>query len=205
MTQHGGEVLAGFYVLEGVDGAGTTTQADKLADHFAHRGKVWRTCEPSDAAVGSLIRRALHDNPPLSDRTLALLYAADRQEHVFGTNGIRERCLRGEPVVCDRYLFSSLAYQGSALSFDLVHELNAHFPLPEVLIFLDTPLAIAAQRMQNREALDHLEQPGVQERVIQAYHQVLGRSWPDAMRVVRIDGTQPPDAVFAAILGALAQ
>lgn len=205
MAQHGVEVLDGFYVLEGVDGAGTTTQADKLAAHLATRGKVWRTCEPSDAAVGSLIRRALHDTPPLSDRSLALLYAADRQEHVFGPDGIRERCLRGEPVVCDRYLFSSLAYQGSALSFDFVYELNAHFPLPEALIFLDTPLAIAARRMQTRNALDHLEQPNVQERVIHAYHEVLGRSWPDTMRVIRIDGTQPPDTVFAAIIEALAR
>ena len=205
MDQHGAEVLPGFYVIEGVDGAGTTTQAGKLAAHLAARGPVWRTAEPTTGVIGGVIRRALHGTPPLSDRSLALLYAADRQEHVFGADGIHARCLRGEPVVCDRYLFSSLAYQGSALSFDLVHTLNAHFPLPERLIFLDTPLAIAAERMQSRAALDRLEQPDVQARVVRAYHEVLGWNWPAEMGIIRIDGTRSPEVVFAAILEALAR
>ena len=205
MAQHDAEVLPGFYVIEGVDGAGTTTQAAKLADHLADRGPVWRTAEPTTGVIGGVIRRALHDTPPLSDRSLALLYAADRQEHVFGADGIRARCLRGEPVVCDRYLFSSLAYQGSVLSFDLVHALNAHFPLPERLIFLDTPLAIAAERMQSRAALDRLEQPDVQARVVRAYHEVLEWRWPAGMEIVRIDGTRSPESVLAAILEALAR
>src|SRR5215471_2535238 len=110
-----------FVVLEGLDGAGTTTQAERLASRLRQAGyAVLVTREPSDGPVGTVLRRALaggvalpHRGGPLSDHTLALLFAADRMDHLCAE--ILPALGKGQIVLCDRYLLSSYAYQGATL------------------------------------------------------------------------------------------
>src|SRR4051794_39709628 len=108
-----------FIVIEGLDGAGTTTQTERLATRLREEGhRVLTTREPSDGPVGMLLRQALTGrltlpgaHAPLADETLALLFAADRTDHL--ASRVEPALGRGEVVLCDRYVLSSLAYQGA--------------------------------------------------------------------------------------------
>jgi dTMP kinase len=134
-----GSILHRFAVLEGLDGSGTTTQL-RLAGRRLEREGVphFLTWEPTDGPVGTLIRSILRHEVPAEPCTVAMLYAADRSEHLHGPGGILERASRGELVLSDRYLFSSLAYQSLECPEEQVAGLNAGFPLPELLVFVDT-------------------------------------------------------------------
>jgi dTMP kinase len=105
------KIIPNFVVLEGGDGSGTSTQMALLRRRFEEEssgqgsGKLpvlHATAEPTGGPVGSLIREVLRGKQPLRPETLARLFSADRQEHLFGAEGIVERCARGELVVCDR-------------------------------------------------------------------------------------------------------
>lgn len=129
------EIIRGFIVFEGLDGAGTTTQAGLLEKKFKEEGI---TCsagfEPTDNFIGKIIRRILRGEEEVAPGTLAKLFAADRHEHLYNnSSGIIARCRRGEIVISDRYLFSSLAYQSIIFGFDRVLKLNSEYPLPEHL------------------------------------------------------------------------
>jgi dTMP kinase len=109
-----------FIVFEGGDGVGKTTQVDLLCSWLANAGQeVLRTFEPGDSAVGAMIRRIVLDpaTGEMSPRAEALLYAADKAQHIFSV--VRPGLQRGAVVVCDRYVDSMLAYQGAgrALQF----------------------------------------------------------------------------------------
>lgn len=209
------EILKHFVVFEGVDGAGTTTQAQRLVDHINKnsRGPAEFTCEPTDFVTGTVIRTAIRGPEFVRAETLALLFAADRNEHLYRPEtGVLARLEAGTLIVCDRYLFSSLAYQGAFADYGYVAGLNAGFPLPEHLIFIDTSLDEADRRMRSRAHRDSLEQAHVQQRVADRYRAVIdgfsgtGNGFGpggSAMQVHRIDGNQAPDAVFSSILVAL--
>lgn len=110
-----------FIVLEGLDGAGTTTQTERLASLLRSEGHdVVTTREPSDGPVGTMLRQALtgrlglpQGRGPLAQETLALLFAADRTDHLHAR--ILPALEQGKVVLCDRYVLSSLAYQGASL------------------------------------------------------------------------------------------
>ncbi|MFW5768677.1 MAG: dTMP kinase, partial [Spirochaetota bacterium] len=124
-------ILPRFIVLEGLDGSGTTTQAGLLKEKFDAAGLTgWITCEPSDGFIGKSIRKVLKKEVSLDPRSLALLFAADRNEHLYGEKGIVDRLTRVDYVVSDRYVFSSLAYQSGYSGFEYVARINAPFPLP---------------------------------------------------------------------------
>jgi dTMP kinase len=194
-------VLPGFIVFEGLDGAGTTTQARRLADHLSKTGTPAEfTCEPTDFLTGRTIRRLLEGPEHVEAWTLALLFAADRYEHLERPEtGIRARLAAGKTVVSDRYLFSSIAYQGSFVDSAAVERINGAFPLPEYLVFVDTPRSEATRRMATRKNRDILEQDAVQERVAARYRGVVEAfAERTAVKVVSVDGGAAPDAVFAA-------
>ena len=135
------ERLESFIVIEGIDGAGTSTQRSLLCQALQGTGKlVFDTWEPTEGPIGRLIRSALRAEISLSTQTIAHLFAADRCEHLEGANGIRTALQSGKTVVCDRYILSSLAYQGMLLSTEAVWQLNQAFPLPACLIFIDVDL-----------------------------------------------------------------
>jgi dTMP kinase len=147
-------VLDNFVVLEGLDGAGTTTQLTLLDQRLsAERVPHFCTGEPTGETIGRQIRAILRRESGADPRTVALLFAADRNEHLLKPEtGILVRLRRGELVISDRYLFSSLAYQALACPFEYVRELNRPFPLPQLLLYFDTPVVLSQERLSRRQA-----------------------------------------------------
>jgi len=200
-----------FIVLEGIDGAGTTTQAELLRTELGREGRqVLTTGEPSDGPIGTLIRQALTGtlHPPiqwgaLSDDALALLFAADRLDHLRAQ--ILPALERGQVVICDRYLLSSLAYQGSILPVDWVEQINARAISPDLTIFLEVNAEIAAERRASRGGKAELfENPERQRKVIQQYLAAI-RSRGGKERIARVDGNRPLAEVSAEVLSLVRQ
>jgi dTMP kinase len=136
-----------FVVFEGGDGVGKTTQVDLLCSWLANSGQeVLRTFEPGDSTVGAMIRRIVLDpaTGEMSPRAEALLYAADKAEHIFSV--VRPGLQRGAVVVCDRYVDSMLAYQGAGRALQLADlERIARWATedlrPDLTVVLDTELS----------------------------------------------------------------
>lgn len=186
-------ILQRFAVLEGLDGAGTTTQLRLLSERLARDGRPHvATCEPTDGIIGRMLRRILARDIKAHPRTVALLYAADRSEHVHEPQvGIEARARGGELVICDRYLFSSLAYQGQECGDDYVLGLNSGFPLPQTLIFLDTPVEVCQERLAARRASELYDGAAFQARVREAYLRAIERYAGTGMRVTLVNGDRP--------------
>ena len=197
------DVIRNFAVFEGVDGSGTTTQLSLLKDRLLNagldEGKFFLTCEPAQNPVGSLIRSALKKNIELRPETLARLFAADRCEHLYSRTGVIERCARGELVVCDRYILSSLVYQGLECGDDLPHALNSLFPVPELLIYLDVDSEIAQRRLQDRPVKEIYEHIDFQFLVRKKYLSLLDECRKNGTRVEIIDASREPEKVAAEV------
>jgi dTMP kinase len=208
-------IIPSFVVFEGGDGSGTSTQLALLSRRFAaqapgpaeaRRGEapvLHATAEPTRGPVGSLIREALGGKRPLQPETLARLFSADRQEHLFGPEGIVERCARGELVVCDRYVPSSLAYQGITCGDELPLLLNRDFPGPELLLYFDLDPDIAAQRMEHRREREIFEYRDFQIEVRRRYRELLPRYAGEGVRTVTIDASGSPEKVAEDVWSAL--
>ena len=147
-----GSILDRFIVLEGLDGAGTTTQLGLLQEAVHRRGDhCVATGEPTGGPIGRVLREVLRGDLRMEPCTLALLFAADRSEHLHRQpDGILAQLRTGSIVASDRYLFSSLVYQSLECSPDYVTALNARFPLPRHLFFIDTPPELCQQRLAAR-------------------------------------------------------
>jgi dTMP kinase len=198
--------LGRFIVFEGGDGAGTTTQLKRLGGSLTRAGLPhWITCEPTDHPEGLLIRRILSGELPRAPGTLATLFAADRNEHIRGKGGILEHLDRGEIVICDRYILSSLAYQGVTCGPELPARLNADFPLPELLIFFDLPPEKSLGRLGGRERLDIFEELPFQEKVRAAYREALALYASSGMRIATIDASRSVEEVGLDISRAVGQ
>jgi len=193
------EILANFAVFEGGDGSGTSTQLALLGEQYArfrpHGPAFFPTAEPTSGAIGRIIRSALKNDPPLYPDTLARLFAADRGEHLYASNGIVERCKRGELVVCDRYVPSSLVYQGIECGESLPRSLNSPFPAPELLLFFDLDPNIALERLGSRPSLEIYERLEFQHKVRERYHALLGEYRGGGVRVEIIDASQSVEKV----------
>jgi dTMP kinase len=142
-----------FIVLEGIDGSGTTTQLERLTAHLQARGRqALATREPSPGPIGRLLREILlgqHLNPDgtrLDGRAMALLFAADRRDHL--TREIEPALAAGSDVVSDRYLLSSLAYQAVEADRTWVEHLAAGVRAPDLTFLLDVDVRTAAGRRQ---------------------------------------------------------
>lgn len=198
------ETLSRFVVLEGLDGAGTTTQL-RLIDAALSRAGLphWVTFEPTDLPTGRLVRQVLKGEVKARPETLARLFSADRNEHLYGKGGIVEHLGRGELVVCDRYVFSSLAYQGLSCGPELPLLLNGSFPLPELLVYFDLPAEVSMGRVEGRESREIFETEPIQERVSSLYASVVAAYEAKGLAVLRVDASRPIAEVTKAILGRL--
>jgi dTMP kinase len=189
-----------FIVLEGIDGSGTTTQALRLAEALRADGHaVVSTHEPSDGPIGVVLRQALTRRlGGLSDRMLALLFAADRLHHLATV--VEPALAEGKVVVSDRYVLSSLAYQGMRLPVAWVETLNAAARRPDLTLYLDVDARTAAGRRRGRGGAEELfDADEVQLAVARAYARVI-RKHGRAQRVVRVEGAGTPDAVAGEVL-----
>lgn len=167
-------ILSNFLVFEGLDGSGTTTQLGILEEELSRREIPHLiSAEPTTSPIGQLIREALSGRLVLERDTLARLFAADRAEHLFGKHGMVPRSEAGELVICDRYLFSSLAYQGSEIGLERVWNYNRDFPLPETIIFLDIPPEDGHRRYSEREHREIYEKLELQREIRSIYFSVF--------------------------------
>jgi dTMP kinase len=206
MDSNTAPTLPRFVVLEGLDGAGTTTQLKRI-DQALERADIphWITSEPTELPSGRLVRQILKAEVEARPETLARLFSADRHEHLYGKGGIVERLGRGELVVCDRYVFSSLAYQGLSCGPELPLLLNGAFPLPELLIYFSIPAAVSMGRVEGRENREIFETKPIQERVSSLYESVISDYESRGLSVLRVDASLPIEEVSARILHRLAE
>jgi dTMP kinase len=196
-------IIHNFAVFEGGDGSGTSTQLELIRERFHAPGAVlppiYTTCEPTSGPIGALIREALGGRLPLRGETLARLFAADRNEHLYGDGGILDRTKRGELVISDRYVLSSLVYQGLTCGEELPEALNAAFPLPEFLLYFDLDPETALNRLETRPSRDIYEYLDFQAAVRDRYRALLPRWEERGVRIERIDASKPPEEVAEAV------
>ncbi len=177
-------------VIEGIDGAGTTTQARRLIYNM-QRAVIpsHLTREPSDGPIGRLLREFLAgEHAPVAATTLALLFAADRTDHA--QREVVPATERKMMVISDRWYHSSFAYQGLELDRTWIETINGAALTPDLTIFLDVPPGIAAERrrlaLRNKEIFDDAE---TQEKLAVAYRELMVRLKEDGENVITIDGT----------------
>ena len=209
-----------FIVVEGIDGSGSTTIVARLGELFASRGQAFhRTCEPSGGPIGSLIRQILAHrvvvpgtSGPASPgwETMALLFAADRADHLEAE--VLPRLRDGTIVVSDRYDLSSLAYQSATAPGDdpkevgrilgWIRELNRRARRPDLTLVLDVRPEVAAERRASRGAARELyERSELQERLAGAYaraEELVPGDW-----VVHVDANVAIEDVLRASMAAV--
>ena len=193
-------------VLEGLDGAGTTTQTKRLVAHIlAAGGRAHATREPSNGPVGKLIREMLtggHALPAaakISQSTFGLLFAADRLDHL--QREVEPQLAAGAIVVSDRWYHSSLAYQGTGADRDWIATLNGRARRPDLTIFLEVRPEVAAKRRAAAGRVEELfEDLRMQEEVAAGYQATIAELTAQGERIETIDGEASPDTVFAAIV-----
>jgi dTMP kinase len=197
-----------FIVIEGIDGAGTTSQSERLGRALRQEGrKVLTTREPSGGPVGVLLRQALTGRVTLpgggawSAQTLALLFAADRKDHLEAE--VEPALEGGQIVICDRYLLSSLAYQGLGVSMAWVESLNAHALRPDLTLFLHVPPRVAAARREARGGAPELFDSAQAQRRIARQYEVAIRRRARKDRIRTLDGTLSMDEVSALVLASV--
>jgi dTMP kinase len=194
-----------FIVLEGIDGSGTTTQAQLLGEALRREGhRVLLTREPSDGPVGGLIRQVLRGRvtlprtDSLGDQVLALSFAADRLDHLGSE--VLPSLGRGEVVVCDRYLLSSLAYQGAAAPMKWVERINAQAIRPDLTIFIEVaPSTAALRRLRRGEPKELFETAARQRKVARLYLKAI-KNREKKERIIRVDGNRPLQEVATKVL-----
>ncbi len=200
----------GFFLsVEGLDGSGKTTQVDLLEKHLHQWGfEVKRTREPGGCPISEKIRHVVLDinNLGMSPTCEALLYAASRAQHVREV--IRPSVEKGMVVLCDRFVDSSIAYQGGGRQLGVPHVAAINAPavdglMPDCTVYLDIDHMEALRRRGKASALDRIEVEAetFHFRVAQAYRQLI---LENADRYVTVDGTLAPEEIgiqaFAAVL-----
>ena len=181
-----------FITFEGCEGAGKSTQIRLLSQYLAERGKECVvTREPGGSAISEAIRTVILDgkNTAMTDECEALLYAAARAQHLSDT--VLPALEAGKTVLCDRYIFSSFAYQGYGRGLDMeflraVNSFALQGHMPDITLFLDIPPRSAFERKHGADQNDRIEQAGeaFHARVYQGYLR-LAEEYPG--QIVRVD------------------
>lgn len=183
-----------FIVIEGLDGSGISTQTRRLASALDARNEPYYcTREPSDGPIGSQIRLALTGRVAFAPETLALLFAADRLDHV--QHAIKPRLEAGVHVLCERHVLSSLAYQGSELAdVEWVATINrpaTRAIAPDLTLFLDVPPEVSLQRIDaGRHTRELFEHEAGLERTRQAFGRAIDRVRSAGGRVDILDAAR---------------
>ena len=185
----------GFFIcVEGLDKSGKTTQSTLLVKGLRRIGyDAIYTSEPSDGEIGRFIRRyVLQRESRVDVKVEALLFAADRAEHTERI--IKPNLKEGRIVISDRYLYSSLAYQGAAgASLDWIREINEAAVKPHLAIYLDVPVDVILRRCEGKKSV--MEQREIQERVREIYLSLVREG-----ELILIDGDRPVEEIAEDIM-----
>jgi dTMP kinase len=182
-----------FICIEGLDGCGKTTQAKLLARRLKKTYSAVYTAEPSNGKIGKFIKQYyLHAEKRGSSIIEALLFAADRFEHV--QSEVLPKVNEGKLVISDRYVYSSLAYQGAAgVDLSWIESLNAHATRPDLALFIDVAPEVVVQRLKTRRSV--MEDLETQRKVREVY-----LSFVEKGELVVIDGNASKRKVAGRIL-----
>lgn len=200
-----------FIVFEGIDGAGTSTQACRMQERMCSANLYsLLTFEPTNFHTGDfLIRGYIKGDRPLLDwRSMSLLFSADRYYHC--TREINPYLAEGNDVICDRYVWSTLAYQGATATLgcsskewrsnlievlDWIQIVNKFVTTPDLIIYLDVPVKVAQDRIAERGLSKEVYEHGnFQEKVRDVYN-ILCEGVVSKERLLVIDGTKSEDEI----------
>ncbi|MEA5510803.1 dTMP kinase [Crocosphaera sp. UHCC 0190] len=172
-----------FIVLEGIDKAGKSTQAELLKTYLINQGNsAIISSEPTDGVIGKLIREAMQSQSisikkqAKFDEQMAYLFAADRHYHLYNdVDGVYKLIQQDNShVIATRYYFSSLAYNcNNQEEFDFVYGLNQRFPNPDLVIYIDIALDVALFRLYNYSYLEVYETEEKLKQVRENYHKIF--------------------------------
>lgn len=169
-----------FIVFEGTDGSGKSTQMRLLGKYLEEKGvRVYLTHEPTDSPFGELLHSCMKKSVETSERAIAALFAADRLDHIENpANGMLAKLNEGYTVLCDRYYFSSLAYNGGFVPFEWVEALNRpamELLRPDLVIFLDITPEESMKRVARRNERERYETLEKQMKIRNKFFEVFER------------------------------
>jgi dTMP kinase len=192
-----------FIVIEGLDGTGTTTLASALAEALRRRDlRVCVTAEPTEGAFGRLLRRHLAGEVNLEPTTTALVFTADRADHLDAL--IRPALRRGEWVISDRYVLSTLAYQGAeGVDRETILAASSGFDVPTVTFLLEAAADIRRTRISSRGPTDRYEDPDLASALEASYAASVALLRAAGHRIEVLDASAEPSEVLAAALSRL--
>lgn len=188
-----------FIVFEGIDGSGKSTQIQFLVDRLSAAGiPCETTAEPSEGPIGVMIRQILTGERKMDNKVIATLFAADRLDHILNEeNGMLAQIEKGITVICDRYYFSSYAYNGVDMPMEWVIAANSQSSKllkPTVNVFIDLDPDTALERIaKNRQHTELFEKKSRLEKVKENYYEVFEKMKDET--IVIIDGNQTPEAM----------
>ena len=178
-----------FIVFEGMDGSGKTTQMKALIKYLESKGEAcYSTHEPTDSPFGGLLRSCLTGRVEADERAIAALFAADRLDHITNAvNGIEKKLVGGVNVLCDRFYFSSFAYNGEFVPFDWVVELNRparEMLRPDLTVFIDLPTEESMKRVARRGETERYETTEKQRKIRERFFEAFARFPEEKIAVV---------------------
>ena len=197
-----------FIVFEGIDGSGKSTQSSLLTAHLQALGlPCYRTFEPTDSPIGSLIHQMMTGRIQADNRVIAALFVADRFDHLTNPlDGFKKKLDAGVTVIADRYYFSSYAYHGVDLDMDWViaaNSISADLQRPDITVFLDVPVKKAVERLAkgrfHTELFEHEERlTKVREKYFEAFEKQK-----DCERVAVIDADADAETIAQRVWSAV--
>ncbi len=197
-----------FIVIEGIDGAGKTTQAELLAAHLrAQDRQVLRTAEPTSLPTGAALREALSGRVKKTESEMAVMFVLDRIAHnLHPTEGIEVLLSEGIDLICDRYYYSNLAYQGQSTDYAWCKTMNLSCPdirRPDLCIYLDlAPEQSLARIRKGRDHVEIYENTETLTKVRDAFLAVF-EDLSDTDRILRIDAYRTPEQIAREIAQAV--
>ncbi|OIJ29020.1 dTMP kinase [Staphylococcus sp. LCT-H4] len=193
--------MSAFITFEGPEGSGKTTVIQQVAQKLGSEYNIVMTREPGGVKTGEQIRELLLEGDGMDERTEALLFAASRREHLVGK--VIPSLNEGKIVLCDRYIDSSLAYQGYARGIGLaevksINEFAIDGLYPDITIYLDVSVDIGRKRiLKNQRVQNRLDQESVNfhEKVVEGYKKIIHN---ESERFIVIDADRSIEEVVSA-------
>jgi dTMP kinase len=199
----GAETQELLCVIEGLDGTGTTTVSRLVAEALQARDlRVCLTAEPTNGPFGTLLRRHLAGTVTLPPHAATLAFCADRADHL--ASHVRPSLGRGDWVISDRYLLSTLAYQGAeGVDKASILASSATFEIPGLTVVLEAPDEVRVERMAERTGRERYEDPSLAPDLRSSYQESIELLRTHGWRIEVLDATLDASRVAAAVLSLL--